>query len=238
MANTELTLDQRLAVLLVALEESQAVSLALQEGLSTERDALREGVATQLKALEAERKKLTDELPRAIAGEARQAAEKMLSSLSQTTAKKLEEHHTPLITSLQRATDDAKGASKQAMQALEGLRGGWKTTSLHLLYTWGAVVGGAFLLALVLWLFTTWERDRERETHEALAKSTADLRVEYKKMSIEMKAWEAAGIKRIELVLCPGEAHPSLCVQVDKKAGSFGKEKDFFIPLGSSPGRY
>jgi hypothetical protein len=49
MANTELTLDQRLAVLLFAPEESQAVSLALQEGLSTEREALSTGVAAQLR---------------------------------------------------------------------------------------------------------------------------------------------------------------------------------------------
>lgn len=75
MANTELTFEQRLAVLVVALEESQAVSLALQEGLTTEQEALREGVTQQLKALDAERKKLTDELPRAIAGETHQAAE-------------------------------------------------------------------------------------------------------------------------------------------------------------------
>jgi hypothetical protein len=231
MANTELTLDQRLAVLLVALEESQAVSLALQEGLSTEREALSTGVATQLKALEAERKKLTDELPRAIAGETRQAAERMVSILAQISSKKFEEHHAPLLDTLKGVIKEAGTATQQANKALVDLRTGRKESTLNFLYLWGLTAASALVIILVFFVLIWRGNEADNARHSTIIENTAQLEIKYNKMKAEMEAWEAAGLGHFETESCPQPDNPNmLCIRVDKKRGPFGKNKDFYVP--------
>jgi hypothetical protein len=231
MANNELTLDQRLAVLLVALEESQAVSLALQEGLSAEREALSTGVAAQLKALEAERKKLTDELPRAIAGETRQAAERMVSILAQLSSKKFEEHNAPLLDAIKGAVKEAGTATQQANKALVDLRTGRKESTLNFLYLWGMTAASALVLILLFFVLIWRGNEADNARQSAIIENTAQLEVKYNQMKAEMEAWEAAGLGHFETEACPQPDNPRmLCIRVDKKRGSFGKNKDFYVP--------
>jgi small-conductance mechanosensitive channel len=224
MAKLEVTLEQRLSVLMSSLEEAQGDSVALLQGLSKEREAL-----------QLERKQwgqLRQELPKATEEGAHKAAQNIVEQVARGAVERLQVHQKPLIDEFQGLLSQARSTKEQVKQALRDLEGGWKMPSLKLFGLWGV---GAVVMALVSWMiwggFKFKEQLQERE-HAFLVEETALLKPQYEAMKKEMETWKQAGIGRVELVPCP--SRQGVCVLVDKKQGAFGPNKDLFVPASGT----
>ena len=104
--------------------------------------------------------------------------------------------------------------------------------SLKLFGLWGV---GAVVMGLVSWLIWSgfgFKNQLQERDHAFLVRETALLKSQYEAMKQEMEAWKRAGIGRVELVPCQGQK--GFCVQVDKKQGAFGANKDLFVPVSGT----
>lgn len=229
----ELTLEQRLSMLLSALEESAGVTVAIQgdfarqlRELEAERDQLRKGAEQERAKLA----RMSGELVQSVGESARKAATDMVTSVSQTAALALKIEHQPLLNEIKAATAKTDALSSEAKTALENLKVGWKEHLLRLVVSFGA---GALVLGLMAWLTVGWSRDetqKEQDKRDQLAKEAEELRGEHKAMKAEMDAWKESKAGQTKLEPCPAPIDHLKCVRVDKTRGALGKGKDLFVP--------